>query len=112
MSDERDENDTTDAIELVESSETDAANGDLEEADEESRVGPRARRLLLLGALAVCALVALWALVGAYQSVHAVVYTWIADEYQPFFTAAVDILVLCLAGLVASRILDRVDALD
>ncbi|GGL60422.1 hypothetical protein [Halocalculus aciditolerans] len=87
------------------------AESDEDEASDAGSMGTRARRVLLWVGVGVCALVALFAVVGAYQSIHDAVYIWIADEYQPLFNAAFDLVVLCIAGLVASRLVDRADAL-
>ena len=57
------------------------------------------RTYLYRGALALFALVAVVALFGFYNSVNAIINTFIDHQYRPLFRAAFNLVVLLASGI-------------
>ena len=99
------------AIDRPEPTDEEAASTDGTDTGSDSGTGldPRSetvRRYLAWGALGVCSLLAVFALVQFYGSVIDVIELWVEPKYQPLMSAAFNLAVL-LTSLLGVSLLVR-----
>lgn len=68
----------------------------------------RVVRYLQWGGLVALGLLAVIAGIGLYSSLSSIIDVWIADRYQPFARAGMNVAVLCVAGAGIAVLLRRV----
>lgn len=74
------------------------------ESPEAAATGRDTTRYLYLGALGVLVVLAVVGLFGFYTSTSRVIEVWVAEQYQPVFSAAFNLVVLLAATAGIARL--------